>query len=70
LPAPLLRRLRYALCLVYGAEALIVTRDVARLEPEEATEIMCWAARALIAQALAEASHPTQAAPVRDDASP
>jgi AcrR family transcriptional regulator len=54
-----LRRLRYALCLVYGAEALIVTRDVAGLEPEEATDIMRWAARALISQALADESEPT-----------
>ena len=42
------RRLRYALTLVFGAEALIVLRDVCRLDPEEATEIMRWAAAALI----------------------
>ena|SRR5579871_4361320 len=35
-----LRQLRCALTLVFGAEALIVTRDVARLEPEEATQVM------------------------------
>lgn len=42
------RRLRYALALVFGAEALIVLRDVCRLDPEAATEIMRWAAAALI----------------------
>jgi AcrR family transcriptional regulator len=61
-----LRRLRYALCLVYGAEALIVTRDVAGLEPQEATDIMGWAAKALITQALAEAREATEARTRRD----
>ena len=42
------RRLRYALALVFGAEALIVLRDVCRLDPADATEIMRWAAAALI----------------------
>jgi hypothetical protein len=54
LPAASLRRLRYALALVFGAEALIVTRDVARLEAREATEVMRWAATTLIRGALAE----------------
>ena len=40
--------LRYALTLVFGAEALIVLSDVCRLEPGEATEIMRWAAATLI----------------------
>jgi hypothetical protein len=48
-----LRRLRFALALVMGAEALIVTRDVCRLEPEEATQVMRWAAATLIRGALA-----------------
>lgn len=43
-----LRRLRYALTLVFGGEALIVLRDVCRLDPADATEIMRWAATALI----------------------
>jgi AcrR family transcriptional regulator len=51
-----LRRLRNALTLVFGAEALIVTRDVARLTPDEATQVMRWAAATLIRGALAEAS--------------
>jgi hypothetical protein len=37
-----------ALALVMGAEALIVTRDVCRLQPDEATEVMRWAAATLI----------------------
>ena len=48
LPPDQLRRLRYALTLVFGAEALIVLRDVCRLQPGEATEIMRWAATTLI----------------------
>jgi hypothetical protein len=54
LPAASLRRLRCALALVFGAEALIVTRDVARLDPGEATEVMRWAAATLIRGALAQ----------------
>ncbi|MGW5745276.1 hypothetical protein [Amycolatopsis sp. NPDC003861] len=34
------RRLTMALMLVYGVEALIVTRDACHLEPDEATEVM------------------------------
>jgi AcrR family transcriptional regulator len=44
-------RLRYALTLVFGAEALVVLRDVCRLGPEEATEIMRWAAATLVSNA-------------------
>jgi hypothetical protein len=55
LPAASLRRLRNALTLVFGAEALIVMRDVARLDPAEATEVMRWAASTLIRGALAHA---------------
>ncbi len=40
---------------MYGAEALIVTRDVCRLGAEEATEVMRWAAKSLIQQAMAAA---------------
>jgi AcrR family transcriptional regulator len=51
LPPEEFRRLRYALTLVFGAEALIVLRDVCRLEPAEATEIMRWAAATLLRNA-------------------
>ena len=50
-----LHLLRNALALVYGAEALIVTRDVCRLGAEEATEVMRWAAKSLIREAMAAA---------------
>jgi AcrR family transcriptional regulator len=42
------RRLKMALMLVYGVEAMIVTRDACDLEPDEATEVMRWAAQALV----------------------
>jgi AcrR family transcriptional regulator len=50
-----LSRLRHALALVFGAEALIVTCDVCRLQPQEATEVMRWAAAALIRDAASSA---------------
>jgi hypothetical protein len=63
LPAASLRKLRYALALVFGAEALIVTRDVSRLSPDEATEVMRWAATTLIRGALADTHAGAAAAP-------
>ncbi|MEU5266422.1 TetR/AcrR family transcriptional regulator [Amycolatopsis sp. NPDC021455] len=48
LPPEAHRRLTMALMLVYGVEALIVTRDACHLEPGEATDVMRWAAQALI----------------------
>jgi hypothetical protein len=51
-----LRRLRFALTLVFGAEAVIVTRDVCRLDPDEATDVMAWAAVTLVTHAVGEAS--------------
>jgi AcrR family transcriptional regulator len=50
-----LRRLQMALALVFGAEAVIVTRDVCRLEVGEATEVMAWAAATLLRGALDDA---------------
>ena len=59
LPAESLYRLRNALALVFGAEALIVLRDVARLDPEQATQVMRWAAATLVAGARCQAQpHP------------
>jgi AcrR family transcriptional regulator len=62
LPADRFGRLRFALTLVFGAEALIVMRDVCRLEPEEATEVMRWAAITLIrgATELDPGGHPVR----------
>lgn len=48
------RRLTMALMLVYGVEALVTTRDASGLDPEEAKEIMRWAAGALLETALRE----------------
>ena len=49
-----LRRLRYALALTFGAEAVIVTRDVCRLNPEDATDLMAWTATTLVRAAIEE----------------
>ncbi|MDS0139782.1 MULTISPECIES: hypothetical protein [unclassified Amycolatopsis] len=48
LPPEEYRRLTMPLMLVYGVEALIVTRDACHLEPDEATEVMRWAVQVLI----------------------
>jgi len=50
-----LRRLRNGLALTFGSEAVVVTRDVCRIAPDEATETMRWAAASLIRTAVAEA---------------
>ncbi|MDT7842465.1 TetR/AcrR family transcriptional regulator [Streptomyces justiciae] len=55
LPPDLHHRLLMALTLVYGAEALITTRDVCELDPAEAKDVMRWAAGALLEAALREA---------------
>lgn len=49
-------RLRTALTLAIGVEAVISMRDVGGASVEEAIEAGRWAARALVAQALAEAA--------------
>ncbi|MFD4501763.1 TetR/AcrR family transcriptional regulator [Streptomyces sp. NPDC058457] len=56
LPPDALRRLTMALTLVYGVEALVSTRDVCDLEPEEAKNVMRWAAGALLDAALREST--------------
>lgn len=48
------RRLRDAIALAIGNEAVITLRDVCELPPEEARETARWAVRALVAAALAE----------------
>jgi AcrR family transcriptional regulator len=55
LPPELFHRLTMAVMLVWGAEAMVVTRDSGGLAPTDATDVMVWAARALIRTALAEA---------------
>jgi len=49
-------RLRTALALTMGAEAVLSMRDVAGATAEAAIEVGGWAARALVLQALAEAA--------------
>ncbi|XUL88019.1 hypothetical protein ACQ86D_16180 [Streptomyces galilaeus] len=56
LPPELHRRLTMAVTLVYGVEALIATRDACGLDPEEAQDVMRWAASALLEKAVREAS--------------
>lgn len=55
LPPAARKRLKQALAVVMGTEALIAVRDIGRASPEEAMASTVWAARALVQQALAEA---------------
>lgn len=50
-----LRRLRNALAMIIGTEAVLVTRGVCGLDSIEAREVTRWAAEALVRQALSEA---------------
>jgi AcrR family transcriptional regulator len=56
LPPELHRRLIMATMLVCGMEALVAARDACGLEPDEATEVMRWAAQALLQVALSDAT--------------
>ena len=49
-----LAKLINALSLLTGIESLVVMRDVCELEPKEAEKVLRWAARTLLAGALAE----------------
>jgi AcrR family transcriptional regulator len=49
------QRLKQALSIVLGTEALIAVRDVGRANARDAVDVTIWAARALVRQALAEA---------------
>ena len=48
------KRLKQALSIVMGTEALIAVRDISRASVEESLDTAAWAARALVRQALAE----------------
>jgi AcrR family transcriptional regulator len=52
IPRRELDRLRAALALVTGSEAMIALRDVARLDADEAVDVADWAAATLIAAVL------------------
>jgi AcrR family transcriptional regulator len=49
------KRLKQALSIVIGTEALIAVRDISGASVEESLDASAWAARALVRQALAEA---------------
>ena len=55
LGAKRLERLVCALCMVMGIEALIVTKEVARVAPDRALGVKRWAADVLLAAALDDA---------------
>jgi AcrR family transcriptional regulator len=55
LPPATFERLTQAMLLVHGPEAMVVTRDAGGLDVDEASDVMSWAARALIRAAVAEA---------------
>lgn len=48
------RRLRNALALVIGPEAIIAARDICGLSPDETRAVTRWAAESLVARALAD----------------
>jgi hypothetical protein len=56
LARPARRRLRQALSMVMGTEAVIAVRDISRASVDEALDSATWAARSLVRQALAEAA--------------
>lgn len=56
LPPEIFERLTQAVLLVYGLEAMVVARDAGGLDVDEASDVMSWAARALIRAAVAEAA--------------
>jgi AcrR family transcriptional regulator len=55
LTADQLERLTRAVVLVYGVEAMVVSRDALDLDQAQAADVMTWAAGALVRAALAEA---------------
>jgi len=50
------KRLRQALSMVMGTEAVIAVRDISRAGVDEALDAAAWAARSLVRQALSEAA--------------
>ena len=50
------KRLKQALSMVMGTEAVIAVRDISRASLDEALDAGAWAARSLVRQALAEAA--------------
>lgn len=54
LPPDQFERLTMAIMLVYGLEAMVVTRDACGLDEPAAADLMSWAARSLVRAALTE----------------
>jgi hypothetical protein len=52
LDAGVLARLRNALALVIGPEAILAARNICGLSPDETREVTRWAAAALVVRAL------------------
>lgn len=48
-------QLRHALAAVIGTEAFVALVDVCRIEPDQARDVLGWAAEALVRQAMADA---------------
>ena len=48
------RRLHAALALTCGTDAMVVMKDVCRLDDDEAQDVLLWAARVLLRAGLAE----------------
>jgi AcrR family transcriptional regulator len=59
------KRLKQALSIVMGTEALIAVRDISRANPREALDTAAWAARSLVRQALADAAQAGRQAPIK-----
>lgn len=55
LSAASLERVRAAVAMVMGIEAVVVARDVCQLDADTALEVMAWAARTLVSAAEADA---------------
>lgn len=57
------RRLRAALALTLGGDALVVMKDVCRLEDDEALDVLRWTATAILRVGLAEPGSPPHESP-------
>jgi AcrR family transcriptional regulator len=55
-----LDRLKQAVSLVFGTEAIVVLKDIWRLDDEETKDVAIWTANALVRAALAEARAPAK----------
>jgi AcrR family transcriptional regulator len=54
LPAKKVQRLAQALSLIFGVEAMVVLKDMWKLDPDDTEDVVRWAASALVRSALEE----------------